>query len=315
MRTIDASKGKWPLIFEALGLPPLTRKSHFKGSCPLCGKKNHFRFDDRSGDGDWICTCDNGKGVKLVQLVKGVNFDDACKIVDKIIDNKQKPSSSPSYKTKDQLAEEAFDKLLPINNTDVTQYLKSRGINLTPSHDAIRYDPSCLYDRLTRMQFPAMVGKVLSPIGTYSYRHTTFLSQGRKIEIDPSRKMHSVGSGSTSASIRLFNYENTLGIAEGIESALSAAQIYDVPVWSVLNTTLMKKFVSPDEIKTLIIFADNDSTLSGMAAAYECARRNMLAKNDLKNIMIMTPKILGNDFNDSLMNRTFNTLTYKYQKL
>jgi hypothetical protein len=32
MKTVEAAKGHWAMIFEHYGLPPITGKNHFKGS-------------------------------------------------------------------------------------------------------------------------------------------------------------------------------------------------------------------------------------------------------------------------------------------
>lgn len=314
MQTIEASKGKWQQIFKGLGLPPFTGNSHYKGECPSCGKKGKFRFDDRSGDGDWICVCGSGKGIGLIQEVFQISFDEACDKVDKLINNtSHKVKVDGGFKTKSELAEERFVTYNNIKGTDAEHYLKSRGIYKMPSANSIRFCGKFEYDHVKHIYFPSMVAKVTSHGNNYVYNHVTFLFNGEKIKIDPGRKMFSLSNDNKGASIRLFKATETLGVAEGIETALSASQIYNVPVWSTLNTTLMKKFVCPDKIKKLIIFADNDQNLSGQAAAYECARRNMLIKNSLESITIMWPQNIG-DFNDSLLNNNYITVNQKFTK-
>lgn len=66
MKTVEAAKGQWAMIFEHYGLPPITGKHHFRGKCPLCDSIGKFRIDDRDGAGTWICTCGSGDGIKLV---------------------------------------------------------------------------------------------------------------------------------------------------------------------------------------------------------------------------------------------------------
>lgn len=104
----------------------------------------------------------------------------------------------------------------------------------------------------------------------------------------------------SSVAIRMFPPSSTLGIAEGIETALSCHQITQCNTWATLNTTFMKKFRVPRGVQHLIIFADADKNASGHAAAFECARANLLAKNDLKQVSIRWPQ--SGDFNDLLLN-------------
>lgn len=71
MKTAEAAKGQWAMIFEHYGLPPITGKNHFKGKCPVCDSIGKFRIDDRDGAGTWICTCGSGDGMKLVTTTQG----------------------------------------------------------------------------------------------------------------------------------------------------------------------------------------------------------------------------------------------------
>ncbi|OTA14109.1 DNA primase [Xenorhabdus vietnamensis] len=103
-----------------------------------------------------------------------------------------------------------------------------------------------------------------------------------------------------SVAIRLFPVDSTLGIAEGVETALSCKQIYGVNTWSAMNAGHMAKFIAPCGVKHLIIFADNDWSATGHAAAMECARKNLQASNDVEKVSVRWPDF--GDFNDLLMN-------------
>ena len=38
------------------------------GTCPMCGGKDRFRFDDKGGRGTWICSqCGAGDEIELVK--------------------------------------------------------------------------------------------------------------------------------------------------------------------------------------------------------------------------------------------------------
>lgn len=127
---------------------------------------------------------------------------------------------------------------------------------------------------------------------------------GRQILIAPnvlSRFKDSYLDHARSVAIRMFPVSTTIGIAEGIETALSCYQVYGVNTWAVINSGFMKKFRVPAGVKHLIIFADMDKhSATGHAAAFECAHANLLAKNDLVKVSIRWPD--NGDFNDMLMN-------------
>ena len=62
----DRALGRWKGILAGIGVDPkyLTGKNV---GCPLCKDgKDRFRFDDKRGEGTWICNrCGAGSGVDL----------------------------------------------------------------------------------------------------------------------------------------------------------------------------------------------------------------------------------------------------------
>ena len=74
MNTKQAAIGRWSEIFEYYGLPGITGKNHFKGECPLCGRKGKFRCDDKNGTGSFICVCGSGDGWTLLTGATGKEF-------------------------------------------------------------------------------------------------------------------------------------------------------------------------------------------------------------------------------------------------
>jgi len=104
-----------------------------------------------------------------------------------------------------------------------------------------------------------------------------------------------------SVAIQLFPVASTLGVAEGIETALSCRQVYGVNTWSLINAGFMAKFIAPAGVTHLIIFADMDPhSATGHSAAFACARANLLAKNDIQKVTVRWCD--NGDFNDMLMN-------------
>jgi len=121
---------------------------------------------------------------------------------------------------------------------------------------------------------PALVGRITDACtGAPLSLHRTWIHpDGRKADVSPPRlllKDHPISGGV----IRLWPDEavtNGLGIAEGIETALSLAHGYE-PVWSLIDAGHLAKFPVLNGIEDLIIAADNDE--AGRKAAAECARR------------------------------------------
>ncbi|WAH52458.1 toprim domain-containing protein [Pseudescherichia vulneris] len=308
MKTADAAKGQWAMIFEHYGLPPITGKNHFRGKCPVCDSIGKFRIDDRDGAGTWICTCGSGDGMKLVTTTQGKPFNQICKEIDQLIGNsftrEKLPETSSASSMRTRVLSK-FSKLSSLRGTSGADYLNARGIYQLPQ-EAIRFNDN---ERYGGRVFQSLYSLATDDKGELCYLHRTLLDGSRKAQLKDSsgaKRQKSIQEDNyldhaRSVAIRMFPVASTLGIAEGIETALSAHQIYKVNTWATMTANFMKKFRVPAGVKNFIIFADRDiNSATGLAAALECAHANLLAKNDLERISIYYPD--NGDFNDMLMN-------------
>lgn len=308
MKTVEAALGKWPQIFKALGLPPVTGLKHWAKECPVCGRKGKYRCDDKEGRGTWICNCGSGDGWKLLELTQQKTIGELFAEVDQIIGNVWKRDNDEQLKqrqaaTVDQVRDAVLRKFSGMNglrDTPAQAYLNSRGIFSLPSMESARY---C--DKQTVNGggiYQAIWSMVTDNKANLCYLHRTLLSGDRKADVDMAKKQKKLQDDNfleyaSSVAIRLFPVASTLGIAEGIETALSCKQLYHVNTWSVINSNFMAKFIAPAGVKHLIIFTDMDPhSATGHAAAYACAHKNLLAKNDIEKITVRWPD--SGDFND-----------------
>lgn len=308
MKTAAAAKGQWAMIFEHYGLPPITGKNHFKGKCPLCDSIGKFRIDDRDGAGTWICTCGSGDGLKLVTQTQGKPFNEICREIDELIGNTFAREKIPVTSNAGSLRKRViskFSKLAPLRGTSGAEYLSSRGVYQLPQ-DAIRFND---HERYGGKVFQSLYSLATDDKGELCYLHRTLLDGNRKAQLKDSsgaKRQKSLQEESyldhaRSVAIRMFPVSTTLGIAEGIETALSAHQLYGVNTWATMTSGFMKKFRVSAGVKNFIIFADRDvNSATGLAAAMECAHANLMAKNDLEKVSIYWPD--NGDFNDMLMN-------------
>jgi phage/plasmid primase-like uncharacterized protein len=93
--------------------------------------------------------------------------------------------------------------------------------------------------------------------------------------------------------VRLHAASEHLGIAEGIETALSASQRFGTAVWATLFSGGVGKFPVLKGVKRLTIFADHDDP--GLKAAEQCCRRYSSAGIDAE---VRHPKSARTDWND-----------------
>lgn len=306
MNTIEAAKGHWATIFSHYDLPPITGNKHYAGECPICGRKGKFRIDNKDDRGTWICTCGSGNGIQLLEHVTGKSFKTLADELDGILgidrdNNTTYPVKVDSAENKRVQFVSAYSRMPSLKNTSAAQYLQNRGVFTLPT-EQVRFcdnQPVSGYSET----FQAIWALATDVRGQLCYMHRTFLQGDKKANLSPVKKMDGLQEKdylkhAKSVAIRMFPVASTLGIAEGIETALSCKQIYGVNTWAAMNADFMGKFVAPKGVKHLIIFADNDWSATGEAAAYECARKNLVAKNDIEKVSVRYPDL--GDFNDLL---------------
>lgn len=301
----------WAEALERAGIDP-THLRNKHGPCPICGGKDRFRFDNKRCEGNWICNqCGAGNGFTLLMRAKQLNFVEACKLVLHVAGLEQvddaptvpivrvpyadAPIASPTPRVRTLLKQSC-----PIEDCEpARRYLESRGLWPLPPMHKLRAHPSVDYwqegERVGH--HPALIAAVRDLGGEVVTAHVTYLQQhGAKISTHDPRKILSGMQGRASCSVRLMRIEGeALGIAEGIETALSAAKLHAVPVWAALNTSLLAKFDPPAGVKRLVIFGDRD--IPGMEAASKLMQR-MQGRVQFELSM---PQCA--DWNDALMER------------
>lgn len=298
LKTVDAARGKWHGILVELGMDPayLTGKHT---PCPFCGGKDRWRFDDKNGDGTWICgRCDEaGNGMQLAQKWTGMDFHEAAKQVDEILGNvdiqprKPQPQKDPAIRLR-QIQKGAKR----INGSDpASMYLINRGVYADAK---LNYHPGLTYfeDGKPLGKFAAMLGLVQSPEGVPLTWHVTHLQDGRKADVPAVKKIMKPVADINGAAIRLFDIAPRIGVAEGIETALAAFHLTGVPTWAVMNANGMKSFAPPRGVKEVVVFADNDKNYAGQKAAYDLAHRLALKMR----VDVWIPQTCGDDWADVL---------------
>ena len=110
--------------------------------------------------------------------------------------------------------------------------------------------------------------------------HATYLdATGNKARVPEVKKLVPLPVPRGGA-VRLAPSAATMGVATGLETAMSAMLLHEVPVWATLNDGNLMKFEPPPTCKHLIIFGDHDTSFSGQVAAYSLAHRLQLLKQD-----------------------------------
>ena len=305
-KTAHAAKGKWRGILMHIGLPASAlRDKH--GPCPLCGGEDRFRFDNKDGRGTYICShCGAGDGMKLAQEFTGRPFAEVAAQIDGILGNVKPDAPARPPMTEEQrtqaLRRAWVDSRAVAPGDLVDSYLRSRGLGEVIYPKSLRFAPT-MRDGAGGVR-PAM----LALVGVWGAKpvslHRTFLKPDGtgKAEMDAPRKMMP-GDLPDGVCVQLSDWHGhgPIGIAEGIETAMSASALFDIPVWAAINTTMLAKWLPPEGAEDVAIFADNDALFGGQAAAYRLAHR-LAVKG--KTVTVHLPPTAGDDWNDIWLKRT-----------
>jgi putative DNA primase/helicase len=183
---------------------------------------------------------------------------------------------------------------------DPVGYLESRGIKDRPD---VTFHPGLGYWEGEKLvgKYPAMIGVVRDVNGKGVAIHRTYLQFRGKADVPSPRKLSGAVGPLNGGSIRLYPVDKgdrVLGVAEGIETACAAHEIFGIPVWSCVNARMLEAFVPPPEVITLVVFGDNDANFCGQKSAYALANRVSASKG--MEVEVKIPERVG-DWNDQLM--------------
>jgi putative DNA primase/helicase len=305
----------WPTILQRLGVADeFLRDRH--GPCPVCGGKDRYRFDNRTGHGDWFCNvCRAGDGFTLLMRLHSWDFPTTMERVSETAglsgnlvrrqDSSEQNTLSSVVKRGDcnhqgrqstldwsDTADFTWRKTLPLRGTVGQTYLEHRGCVLPPRDSHLRYlQPSDRYPP----SLCAAISDVISgePI---SLHFTRLAFDGRgKAGTDHHDKLLLKGHRKGGGCIRLWPDEAVtygLAVAEGIETALAAARAFR-PVWATVDAGNLAAMPVVSGIESLTIIADHDD--AGIRAARECAQRWAAAGRQAR---IALPKMPGMDAAD-----------------
>lgn len=175
---------------------------------------------------------------------------------------------------------------VPITGTEAEAYLRARGIHC----DLSRLPDLGFHSKLAYREegdtcwrhFPGMLAMVRNVEGKPVTMHRTFLDpvNHKKANILRSKMIFAAIEDVRGCSIQLDQPvmvnekgEKLIGIAEGIENALSVREATGVPMWVGISDRLMEMVKLPEDVKYVLIWADIEPSGAGMAAAKRMKER------------------------------------------
>ena len=123
---------------------------------------------------------------------------------------------------------------------------------------------------------PAMLAAVRTDLGIVAV-HRTFLDADEPDARCLRRPEARLGQSATRCGPAGLPRGGRLGLAEGIETALSAMQLFGVPCWATLGNERFGLVTIPESVRELHLFVDHDA---GGVLAEDRARETYQAKGD-----------------------------------
>lgn len=180
-----------------------------------------------------------------------------------------------------------------LKDTPAKAYLEARSVRASSSE--LRFHPRTPLGPKGAARFlPAIIAAVRTDEGVIAI-HRTFLDRRRPEKAKfakPKRALGKLGAGA----VRLFDAKDgKLGLAEGIESAMSARALTGIPCWATLGNERFGIAAVPESVTELHLFVDADR--GGQIAA---GRGFEAYAADGRIIRVRRPSVVGSDWNDAL---------------
>lgn len=255
-------------------------------TCPECGR----------GPQDRTC------GVKIEHDGSGVAHCFRCEYVEAHREDEtyrrpgvhRAPSAPARHEALSDFGRQLWEQGRPLRGIGEA-YLTARNCVIPPEDGHLRYHHA-LKHPVSGQVSPALIALVTDVLtGEFLSLHRTWIqADGNKAPVSPPRMLLG-GHRKAGGVIRLWPDESVtmgLGIAEGIETALSLAHAY-VPVWACIDAGNLAAFPVLAGIESLVIAADHDP--AGVAASQACAGRWATAGREA---FIVMPDAEKSDLND-----------------
>lgn len=325
-RWVEALRYVAPQLSEALDKPGTNVR------CPIDGDERGFRvFKDVNERGggwkqNWINDGALTDGFAVLMAVTGKGFVEVYDALDDYLgghgsrlDSSTPPVSSAPAQTVDDTKLRGWLTRLWSQGMSLEQssaelgrrYLASRAIeDVSIKGDVFRFHEALpyRYDGVDYGFFPALLAPIRNNSGETIALHRIFLSkEGTKLSVTdtngkscPARlQTPSVQSDDKGLVVMTGQHAlnqarrfGVIGIAEGIETALSVQKGADIPVWSCLNATNLHSFRPPAGIHSVLIFVDDDKSKTGILAAKRA--RNELEMAGFK-VELLLPDMVRSD--------------------
>lgn len=179
----------------------------------------------------------------------------------------------------------------PAAGTLAEDYLVARGLD-GPYPRCLRFNPSTILGSgADKRSMPAMIAAVENDLGVVAVQRT-FLDPVDILRKPIAKPKVSLGLLGTAA-IRLAPATEELGLAEGIEDALSAMQWFGTPTWALGGVERLAFVAIPEKVRRVIVYADRGRAADRLL---EKARDHLIGQH--RELVVKVPHV-HKDWNDA----------------
>ena len=282
-----------------------------------------FATGDKGGDAldlvaELLCSGNKTDAVRWSRAWLGLDGASAASLEKKraeaqVTSSKNKEAAAADQENRRKAARAMWLGASPIENTPAAAYLAGRGIDLAALPGiprALRFAPDC-WNKESGVEMPAMVAAINNAEGEHIATHRTWIAQRegkwRKADLLYAKSTLGTYSGGwikLSRSVSRVPWGDVTGsdvvaIAEGIENALSVAQL--VPEWRVISAVSLSNLGGirlPKAVRQVVVCGDNDKPGSAADAALKKALAHLTSSGC--SVRLARPDLEFKDWNDQL---------------
>lgn len=203
------------------------------------------------------------------------------------------PARQPKDLWLQQRATDLWERAVPLPGTLAAAYLARKNLHAYPP--ALRYCPATQLGTGRGATYrPSMIAAVHEGSTLLAVQRTFFEREQprRARDLGDPRRMLARPMG---GAVMLEQPQDILGLAEGIETAMSAAVLLDIPVWATLGSERLGRITLPPQVSLLLLLPDRDQAGKlGLAKALRAYRASGC------RIKVLWPPMGFKDWNDVL---------------
>lgn len=189
----------------------------------------------------------------------------------------------------DLAALRVWQQSIPLSGTPGDRYLASRKIALRSP--ALRFHPATPFGGGKSVRFmPAILAAITHRREFFGVKRIFLQPNGRPA---PMIKHKRTLGRPRHGAVVLFPATDVLGLAEGVETALSASALLRIPVWATLGAERLDRIAVPEQVTRLILLADNDC--AGRRAVERAQERYIWPGREIEILWPPAPFIDWND--------------------